>query len=112
MFNKKNKGISLYLTLVVLSVLTVILFSLVGIVVSQIRVIWTISHSTIAFFAADTGIEHGLYQIRKQNNYTDIPETVLGNASYSVTITTTTDETTISSLGNFRDIRRALEVVY
>ena len=112
MFKNKDKGIALYLTLVVLSVLTVVFLSLVGIVISQIKVIWVTSHSITAFFAADTGIEHGLYQIRKQWDFTDIAETPLGDAFYRVTITTTTGETTISSLGNFRNIRRALEVVY
>ena len=112
MFNKKSKGISLYLTLVVLSVLTTVLLSLVGIVVSQIKVIWITSNSVTAFFAADTGVEQGLYQIRKEWNFADIPETPLGDAFYSVTITTTSEETIISSLGRFSNISRALEVIY
>ena len=105
------KGVSLYLTLVILSVLTVALLALVNLSVSQIRMISTAGNSVDAFFAADTGIEHSLYRVRKEDNLGSF-HGVLGDSSYDVAISTTTATTTIQSIGSFRNTRRAIEAQY
>lgn len=110
--SKMQEGITLYLTIAVLSILTTLLLSLSGISVSQIKVLWGLSDSVVAFYAADTGIEQGLYQIRKQENYNSIPQTLLGQASYNVFITTTTDEIIMKSVSKCKETRRAIEVRY
>lgn len=109
---KNQKGVSLYLTIVILSVLTACLLTLIGISISQIKIIYALGHSVTAFYAADTGIEQALYRIRKQGNLADIPETFIGGAKYSVSITMSGEETIIRSQGSFRDTKRAIEVRY
>lgn len=109
---KYQKGVSLYLTMAILSVLMTTLLTLVAISVSQIKVIWTGSNSVGAFFAADTGIEQILYQIRHQGNFSDIPETVLGPTKYTASIVSTTTDTIIRSIGTRQNIKRAIEVKY
>jgi len=109
---KSQQGVSLYLTIVILSVLTAALLTLITMSVSQIKVIWTVSDSAIAFYAADTGTEQALYQIRQGAIYDDIPETPLGEASYNVSISTTTEETIIKSMGSYKETRRVIEIRY
>jgi len=64
---KKNKagqkGVALYLTLVLLSVTMAALLVLLSIVLSQTKIIRTINDSVFAFYAADTGIERVLYKV-------------------------------------------------
>lgn len=109
---QNQKGVSLYLTIVILSVLMSCLLTLIGISISQIKIIWTLGDSVTAFYAADTGIEQVLYRIRKQGNYDDIPDIPLGEASFNVSITTTTGETIIKSRGSYRNTKRAIEASY
>ncbi len=105
------RGVSLYLTLVILSVLTVALLALVNLSVSQIRIISTAGNSVAAFFAADTGIEYSLYRVRKEDNLESFSG-VLGESSYDVVISITSATTTIQSIGGFRNTRRAIEAKY
>ena len=59
MLNSKfsQKGVSLYLTLVVLSIILAIVVGLSGILVSQMKMIRGMENSVVALYAADTGIE-------------------------------------------------------
>ncbi len=105
-----EKGVSLYITIVILSVLTASLLALVGISVSQIKIIQTVGDSVIAFYAADTGIEHCLKRIRKEGNFSDFSGNI-GGASYDVSISPG-PETIIKSTGTYRNIKRAIETRY
>ncbi len=105
-----EKGVSLYITIVVLSVLTASLLALVGISVSQLKIIQTAGNSVIAFYAADTGVEHCLQRIRKEGNFSDFSGNV-GEASYNVSISLGT-ETIIKSTGTYRNTKRAIETRY
>jgi len=64
--NKKEEGVILYLTLVILAFMTSVLTVLVGLAISQTKNIWSASDSVGAFYAADTGIEETLYRIYKE----------------------------------------------
>lgn len=66
MFNKNQQGVTLYLAIVVLSLMTTVLLSLLSIVVSQTKAVITAGYSAIAFHAADTGAERILYDIFDQ----------------------------------------------
>ena len=108
-----QQGVSLYLTIVILSVLIAALLTLVTISVSQIKVIWAIGDSVAAFYAADTGVEHCLYRIRKEKNFDNFSED-LNEISYQVSITVFPSETVINSIGNYKKTKtkRAIEAVY
>ena len=62
MFNSQ-KGISLYITVIIMSIILASVLGLSAFLVSQIRMIRSISYSVIALFAADTGVEVALGDI-------------------------------------------------
>ncbi|MDD4989763.1 MAG: pilus assembly PilX N-terminal domain-containing protein [Candidatus Pacebacteria bacterium] len=108
-----NQGVTLYLTIVILSVFTAVVLTLTAVSVSQIKITWLAGDSAKAFFAADTGVEQALFNIRKQDNFGDIAKVPLGyGSSYIVNISTTTDTTSIQSKGEFRSARRTIEARY
>lgn len=55
-----EKGIALYLTIVILSILTTTVLALADITTTQIRVIYTVGQSVKAFYTADAGMEQAL----------------------------------------------------
>ena len=104
---KKNKGVSLYFVILILFVLTTTLLALINLSVSQIKITSGINHSVSAFFTADTGIEHSLYDIRKGAGGGNVSGS-LGEASYEVIAI----GTTITSTGLFQNTRRAIQIKY
>lgn len=59
--DKKSRGISLYIILVVLSVLFLIALGLSLLLWGQLKIVVGVEESVIAFFAADAGMEKRLY---------------------------------------------------
>lgn len=110
-----QKGVALYLAIVIISILTGTLLTGVAISVSQLRVIETIGDSVIAFYAADTGIEEILVQREHPSN---IPLTSLGEASYEVQVYSSTTpgcaaaNYCVQSTGTYKNTQRAIEVTY
>jgi len=119
---KEQKGISLYLVIVILAILLGISLGLSSLLIIQIRIIRGMEESVIAFFAADTGIERMIYepvsdfseslpngsfyiaQIRCNPGYTPCP--------YPVDPECDAPRFCIKSRGAFREARRAIEVKY
>ncbi len=58
-----QRGVSLYITIVILSIVLAIVLGLTTIIVGQIKTIRTIEYSSKALFAADTGVERALKDI-------------------------------------------------
>ena len=116
---KKNfqKGVSLYLTIVILSVLTAALLSLVSISVSQIKIIYSVGDSVIAFYAADTGIERVLYHIFKEgwqpSFFGECPypawQILSNDAEYKVCVSDNSTST-IWSTGSYKKTKRKIEI--
>jgi len=65
MFKSSQKGISLFLTIIILSIILAIIFGLSTILISQIRTIQKMGYSVVAFYAADSGTEKALEPILK-----------------------------------------------
>ena len=61
MINNSQQGVSLFLALVMMSILLSIALGLNTILISQLRILRGVERSLIAFYAADTGIERVLY---------------------------------------------------
>lgn len=57
-----EKGISLYLTVLILTILLAISLGMSRILVSQMKIVGGMGNSVIAFYAADTGTEKVLYE--------------------------------------------------
>lgn len=65
MFKSSQKGVSLFLTITILSIILAIAFGLSTILISQIRTIQKMGYSVVAFYAADTGTEKALEPVLK-----------------------------------------------
>lgn len=67
-FSPKNlggQGVTLYLTIVIMTALLAIVLGLSSILVSQLKMVKGMEDSVIAFFAADTGNERGLQYLKE-----------------------------------------------
>ncbi|MFH0739916.1 MAG: pilus assembly PilX N-terminal domain-containing protein [bacterium] len=113
----KQKGIILYVVLLIISVFMAVVLTLATVSLSQIRIAWQAGDSVKAFAAADTGVERALYNIRNADplDTSDIGVTgmPISGANYSVDITITGPTTaTIQSKGEFKKSRRTIEAKY
>ncbi|MDD5738756.1 MAG: pilus assembly PilX N-terminal domain-containing protein [Candidatus Pacebacteria bacterium] len=110
----KEKGIALYMVIVLLSVFMAVVLTLTSVSLSQIRVSWQAGDSSRAFGAADSGVEQALYNIRKLGSFEDIttPVVLSNGSSYTVDITMVGEGATIQSKGIFKNTRRSIEAKY
>lgn len=118
MINENQKGISVYITVVILAILLAVSLGLSSIIVGGAKIVENLDNSVKAFHAADTGIEKTLYNIRISGDCTTPVTGTLGtDYNYSVTITysgATCMETgtTLESLGTYKTTNRKIEASY
>jgi len=106
-----QKGVSIYLAIMVMSILSAVSLGLISMSISGIKIARGLENSVMSFYAANTGIEHSLYDIRK-NGGNGIVSDTLEQTSYNVSVTFVDPITTIKSVGTYRDTRRAIQVSY
>lgn len=111
---KKNKnsqqGITLLLTVIISSIVLLVSGLIVNIVVVQQKLASDISDSTIAIYAADSGIEWQLYQLLKGAS---VPLPVMSNgATISTSVTGSMPNVTIKSLGSYGLNKRQFEISF
>lgn len=109
-----QKGISLMFAIFILTFTLGIALGTATILVRQMKIMREIGYSSIAFFAADSGIERVLYEDRKNNlvgtgtmSFT-FPD---NGASYNVEYDSN-GNTTIKSIGSYQNTNRAIEIQY
>jgi len=112
-----NRGTTLYLALIILAILIAIVFSVSSIILGQIKTMKGMSDSVIALYAADTGIEEGLYEVY-QGNFGDFNGTLDNHSSYRASVLNPGEGTCpsdsfycIDSIGAFHQIKRGLRVI-
>lgn len=132
-FENSQKGISLYLALIILSLNLSIVLGVTIILIDEIEMTKDLGYSVIAFYAADTGIEL-VMNYRNSPATTSDPVNVpayefyfdLNNngtedykdASYDVYVIPsgvggcTADNFCVKSVGRYQEIRRALKATY
>lgn len=109
-FNNNQKGIALLLTVIIISIVLLIATLISNIVITQLKLAGDINDSVIAIYAADSGVEWQLYQIRYGAS---VPAPVMSNgASISTTIIGSYPNFTIRSLGLYGLVKRQLEVSF
>lgn len=113
---KMQSGISLYLALMIMTILLAISFGISTIFIGQTKMMEEMGNSVIAFYAADTGIEQILLDRDAPAN---IPQTPLSNgATYRVFVTSrgigdcAALNYCIKSVGIYKEVRRAIEIQY
>ena len=107
-------GASLYLALMVMTIMLAMALGLSSIFIGQAKTIKQIGNSVIALCAADTGIEVVLLN---RSNPVNISETGLSNgATYQVVVAACEIgedcNFRIKSIGSYLGTRRAIEIIY
>ena len=117
---KNQKGVSLYLAVVIMSILLALSLGISGILYSQLKVSKGMGNSVLAFYAANTGIERAIYEIHAEEK--DLPysfsSTTDNGSNYSVQVllaggddecpTSTAKYYCVKSTGTFNQVSRAI----
>jgi len=119
-YPKQNGAVVLLLAVLILTAVTVITMAIVAITLTEMRMSELARQSTPGYFAAESGIEEALYYIRIQglrpSSSLDTPflagSVLGGKATYEVYIVDTDPELIMKSIGEYSDIRRALEITF
>jgi hypothetical protein len=110
MFKNSNKGVSLYLALIIMFILIAIALGVSLIIVSQMKMMKGMGDSVVAFYAADTGIEQALYE-KRVNGIDWSGSGSVGGANYAVNYTGGS-EAKWQSKGTFQGVSRAIEITH
>lgn len=119
-----EKGSSLFLTILIMSILLGVSLGISTLLIKQIRIIKGVGDSVVAFYAADSGIEKAIYAYYKAGvKAEDINffEEQLGNGSFfsvrgykagegGVDCLPPNQYYCIKSVGTYNGVRRAIEV--
>ena len=117
---KNNKGTVLFMTLMILTSILVVSLVTADLIRQGIKISGAQSNSTIAYFAAEAGMERALWEVRK-NNYAlpleDTPNVFvvpnLGNgSSYYVNYATSSPIVSFTSAGIYRGVRRSVKTSF
>ncbi|MDP2638866.1 MAG: pilus assembly PilX N-terminal domain-containing protein [Candidatus Azambacteria bacterium] len=105
-----QEGIALILTVLILSIVMMIAVFIAGIVIAQLKLAGDINDSMTAIYAADSGMEWQLYQIRKGAS---VPSPIMFNGSaISTTVTGAAPNFTVKSLGSYKTVKRQFQVEF
>lgn len=112
-----EKGISLYLSLMIMTIFLAMSFGISIILLRQLEMVRGMGDSVIAFYAADTGIERALYGISYEgggigSSYSDSLD---NKSSYEARVIAPNHDCDasnycINSVGLFQGTKRAIEV--
>lgn len=103
----------LILTLLILSSILVVTLAAADLILAGIKMNRLTGYSSIAFFAAEAGLERALWEARKNNTAQTWPETTLPNSStYKVDYTLVIPNVTFKSIGSYLGVKRSVEGTY
>jgi len=110
-----RQGSAIILTVTVLGLVLAMALTVSAVLLAELNINADMSDSLTAIYAADSGMEWALYEIRQQNIDTpQMPSLVITNTSGEDSIAqvisfTAGGTTTIKSIGNYRDAYRAFQ---
>ena len=112
-----SKGISLYLTLMTMSILIALALGISVILFNQLKMTRMVGYSVMAFYASNTGVERALYGISQGDAIGHPPyeETLENGSSFSAEIIGPGENCSaanycIKSVGTYKDTRRAIRL--
>lgn len=106
--NVSQSGVALLLTVVILSVVTLVAVFIVNVISNELKLAGDINDSKKAIYAADSGVEWQLYQIRQGAS---VASPVMSNgATVSVTVTGISPSFNIKSIGSYNIVKRQFEI--
>lgn len=117
-YPKQNGAVILLLTVLILTAVLAITITIVTITLAEMKMSELARQSTPGYFAAESGIEEALYYIRilgsRPSPSLDTPfltgSILGGGATYEVYIINTDPELVMKSIGQYKDVKRALEI--
>ena len=115
MINKKNcRGVSLYLTVMILALVLSVALGSSLLLAGQIKSLRDMGNSVNAFYAAETGIERSLYALIWESTQTQWQEQLNG-ASYQVDYLSPGPDCSVlnyclKSIGLYKDVKRGIRV--
>lgn len=110
-----EKGVSLYISVIILTIMLAMVFGLSAIVTNQIKMIRGMGDSVAALYAADTGIERIIYDVRIGKTGQNFSETWGTDYNYETTTTTggaCGTKTCLQSVGTYKQTKRAIQASY
>jgi len=120
-----QKGVSLYLAMMIMSILSAVVLGLISISISGIKITKGLENSVISFYAANTGIERMLMDRNTPgpaySDYLDLNDNGSPDSNedsfYDVTVTAagptcSASNYCVKSVGKYRNTQRAIEVNY
>lgn len=126
-YNGSQRGISILLGILITSIILAISLGINLIVLKQTKMMRDVGYSVVAFYAADNGIENGLYAlyVNKASSFSEqgyLDANGNGNQdpeepSYSVNTISpgpncSAVHTCLKSIGIYKGTRRAIEIQY
>lgn len=115
---KREGGTSLFLTIIILTILLAIALGLSAIFIGQVAMFREMGYSVIALYAADAGIETSLTQRDNPLSLNGYSETLDNGSSYRLTVLLpgqsgcTALNFCVRSVGTYLGIKRAIEITY
>jgi len=112
---KQQGAISIFLAVLLLSELLTIGLGISFLAISQLKMSQQTGNSVVAYYAAESGAERCLYEARKgtgQCPFSDIPLDISSECTYTTDYATTTDTAIVTSIGQFKETSRKLELTW
>lgn len=111
---KQQLGVSIFLAVMILTSVLAVGLGVTAIILPQLKITENIDNSVKAVFAADTGIECKLMEIRQ--GIACSPAPLSNAATYTVTVTDNTlcsgaaltGNKAVKSIGTYKNVRRSL----
>jgi Tfp pilus assembly protein PilX len=120
--NSSERGVSLYLAILILVIMLAIVLGLSTILMTQIKMVGQMGDSVIAFCAADTGIEEVLFQAADATTSANYSGSLDNGASWTASVVdpggkeggiecpASTDNFCIYSRGTYDKSQRAIRI--
>ena len=111
-----SKGISLYLTLMTMSILIALALGISVILFNQLKMTRMVGYSVMAFYASNTGVERTLFEISQGAAIGGhFEETLENGSSFSADIIGPSADCSapnycIKSIGTYKDTKRAIRL--
>ena len=116
--DKLQRGVTLYLGLIIMTIILAIALGLSAIFINQSKTIREMGNSVIAFYAADSGIEKVLMQRTDPTPLNGYSETMANGATFTISVLSSGEEGCtanyfcVKSIGEYKETRRAIEITY
>jgi hypothetical protein len=117
-FFQPNRGVALYLTVMISSLIFIMALNLASIFFTQTKLVSGLGYSVSAFYAAETGIEKALFDIGQGSLQTEWSGSLENGATYLTTklspgqadCSALAENYCLKSLGTYKETKRGIRL--